>query len=182
MDPQTEQFSASNMYRNLEAAMGENHTIRNEDLSDGSVDAEADILLVVAPDSLDDKGLFAIDQFLMRGGSLVLVTSPYATRASGNNMTLEKADQRPGGMAGPSRHRNERRPGAGPAELGLPLPITRQVGAFRFQEITMVDYPFFPDLRPPALNPGPPDHQRLATDHPDLDIAPHHRRGSQQQP
>ena len=156
MDPQTEQFSASNMYRNLEAAMGENHTIRNEDLSDGSVDAEADILLVVAPDSLDDKGLFAIDQFLMRGGSLVLVTSPYATRASGNNMTLEK---RISGLEEWLAHHGVEMKDAlvlDPQNSAFPLPITRQVGAFRFQEITMVDYPFFPDLRPPALNPDHP--------------------------
>ena len=38
------------------------------------VSAEADVLVVVAPENLDEKSVFAIDQFLIRGGSVILGT------------------------------------------------------------------------------------------------------------
>ena len=36
-------------------------------LEDGEAPAAADVLMVVDPADLDDKAVFAIDQFLMRG-------------------------------------------------------------------------------------------------------------------
>ena len=43
-----------------------------------------------------------------------------------------------------------------PRNTAFPIPVTREVGGFRFQEVRMVDYPFFVDARPPGLNPEHP--------------------------
>jgi ABC-2 type transport system permease protein len=43
-----------------------------------------------------------------------------------------------------------------PQNSAFPIPVTREVGGFRFQEVAMVDYPFFADVRPPGLNEDHP--------------------------
>ena len=143
-------------FRNLEAAITENHTIRMEDLSDGSVTSEADLLVVVAPENLDEKQLFAIDQFLMRGGSVVLVTSPYISQFAGGSLAMIN---RVSGLADWLGHHGIELGDElvlDPQNSAFPIPVTREVGGFRFQEVAMVDYPFFADVRPPRLNPEHP--------------------------
>jgi ABC-2 type transport system permease protein len=39
-----------------------------------------------------------------------------------------------------------------PRNSALPVPVVRQVGGFRFQEMHMIDYPYFADLRGKGLN------------------------------
>jgi ABC-2 type transport system permease protein len=39
-----------------------------------------------------------------------------------------------------------------PQNAAFPAPVTRQVGGFSFQELVMLDYPYFIDVRPPGLN------------------------------
>jgi ABC-2 type transport system permease protein len=34
----------------------------------------------------------------------------------------------------------------------FPAPVTRQAGGYEFQDVRMIDYPYFLDLRPPGLN------------------------------
>ena len=143
-------------FRNLQQAVTENHTIRMEELSDGAVSAEADALVIVAPENLDQNALFAIDQFLMRGGSVVLVTSPYASQLAGTNLAmvnrvsgLEEWLQHHGLTIGKSLVLD-------PQNSAFPVPVSREVGGFRFQDVRLVDYPFFVDARAPGLNTAHP--------------------------
>ncbi len=157
LNPQMAQFGmAGPTFRNLETAITENHTIRVEDLSDGSVTAEADLLVVVAPENLDDKALFAIDQFLMRGGSVTLVTSPFISRVAGGSLAMMN---RVSGLEAWLAHHGLTLGESlvlDPQNSAFPIPVTREVGGFRFQEVRMVDYPFFVDAREPGLNPTHP--------------------------
>ncbi len=63
-------------YTQLEKTLAENVRLKEADLKNGRVPAEADLLLVLAPDQLDENHRFAIDQFLMQGGSVIVTTSP----------------------------------------------------------------------------------------------------------
>ena len=40
-----------------------------------------------------------------------------------------------------------------PLNAAFPVPVTRRTGGFTFQELLMLDYPYFPDIRAPNLNP-----------------------------
>ncbi len=157
LNPQMAQFGmAGPTFRNLETAITENHTIRVEDLSDGAVTAEADLLVVVAPENLDDKALFAIDQFLMRGGSVTLVSSPFISRVAGGSLAMMN---RVSGLEAWLAHHGLTLGDSlvlDPQNSAFPIPVTREVGGFRFQEVRMVDYPFFVDAREPGLNPAHP--------------------------
>ena len=157
INPQMAQYGmAGPMFRNLEAAITENHTIRMEDLTDGSVTAEADILVVAAPENLDDTQLFAIDQFLMRGGTVVLITSPYISQFAGGSLAMMNRVSGVGDWLAHHGVTIEEALVMDPQNSAFPIPVTREVGGFRFQEVRMVDYPFFADVRPPGLNPDHP--------------------------
>jgi ABC-2 type transport system permease protein len=157
LDPQLAQFGIGGpRFRNLETAITDNHTIRVENIADGSVTPEADVLLVTAPENLDEKALFAIDQYLMRGGRVVLVTSPYISRIAGGSLAMMN---RKSGLSAWLEHHGISIGESlvlDPQNSAFPVPVTREVGGFRFQEVRMVDYPFFVDAREPGLNPDHP--------------------------
>ncbi len=157
MNPQMAQFGMTGpQFRNLQAAIAENHSIRMETLDDGSVSTEIDVLVIVAPENLEEKAVFAIDQYLMQGGSVVLISSPYLSQLTGGTLAMVNRDS---GLGNWLEHH-----GISIAETlvldeqnaAFPLPVTREVGGFRFQEVRMVDYPYFIDARAPGLNPEHP--------------------------
>jgi ABC-2 type transport system permease protein len=135
----------------LERAITRDYSIRLEDLSDGSVAPEADILAVIAPHELDQQSIFAIDQFLMRGGTVLLATSPYTAEFGAGQLRLQKWNsgldawlEHNGLTVGNSLVLDTR-------NARFPAPITRQSGGHEFHDVEMVDYPYFIDLRPPGL-------------------------------
>jgi ABC-2 type transport system permease protein len=139
-------------FTNLERMITRDHSIRMEQLSDGEVDPTADILAVVAPQRLDEASLFAMDQFLMRGGTVILSTSPFTAELSGGQLQLQNWDS---GLADwLAAHGLVIEPSLvlDTANAPFPLPVTRQVGDYEFRDVRMLDYPYFIDLRHPALN------------------------------
>jgi ABC-2 type transport system permease protein len=106
---------------------------------------------VVAPHQLDDASVYAIDQFLMRGGTVVLATSPFTSELSGGS--LELRDWNSGlqswlaymGIAIDDTLVLDRQ------NAPFAAPILRQGGDYEFRDVKMVDYPYFIDLRAPGL-------------------------------
>lgn len=138
-------------YGELEKGLGENARIKKTDLKNGHVPEDADLLLVLAPKSLDDKQRFAIDQFLMRGGSVVLATSPFDVQVAG---TLSANKQESGLDAWLAHHgiTVERSMVLDRQCADLPVPVERYIGGMPFREIRMMPYPHFPDLRDKSLD------------------------------
>jgi ABC-2 type transport system permease protein len=151
-----QEFGASaKRYTKLTDSLGENTRIRETDLKDGRVPADADLLLVLAPKALDEKQLFAIDQFLMQGGSVVLATSPFDVQV-GDTLT---AGKQPSGLEDWLAH-NGLTIGDSmvldPQNAALPVPVQRQLGGLAIREIRMLPYPHFPDIRGAGLNADNP--------------------------
>ncbi|MDB4542618.1 Gldg family protein [bacterium] len=138
-------------FTNLERTVSRSYNILLEDLSDGGVSPEADILAVVAPQQLDEKSVFAIDQFLMRGGSVILATSPFTAEISGGQLRLQDWDS--GLQQWLAHHGIEIADTLvlDKQHATFPAPIMRQAGGYEFQDFQMIDYPYFIDLRPPGL-------------------------------
>ncbi|WP_144393621.1 Gldg family protein [Pleionea sediminis] len=146
-------YGASNTtFNQLEQALNEELNVMREDISDGSVSGEADILLVVAPETLDEKSVFAIDQFLMKGGTVIAATSPFKSSLSQRSLTLQKHTS---GLSQWLQHHGltvEESVILDPNNASFPIPISRNVGGYQVQEMRMFDYPFFPDIRGQGLN------------------------------
>ncbi|MDH4459107.1 MAG: Gldg family protein [Nevskia sp.] len=138
-------------YTQLDAALGESVRSRDVDLKDGRVPEDVDLLLVLGPKSLDDKQRFAIDQFLMRGGSVVLATSPYDVEI-GQTLTASKVDS---GLKDWLAHHGLKIGDSmvlDPRNAALPVPVERNIGGLPVRELRMLPYPHFPDVRGDGLN------------------------------
>ncbi|MFA7619288.1 MAG: Gldg family protein [Thiohalomonadaceae bacterium] len=138
-------------YSLLEKSLGENVRVKQTDLKNGHVPEDADLLLVLAPRELDDKQRFAIDQFLMQGGSVVLATSPFDVQVS-NSITAGKQAT---GLEDWLAHHGltvDGRMVLDPQNAALPVPVERYIGGLALREIRMLPYPHFPDLRGDSLN------------------------------
>ena len=139
-------------FNQLESFLGASLNLVSEDLTDGQVSGEVDLLLLLAPDLADDRSLFAIDQFLMQGGTVVLATSPFSTRFNQGSLALQ---QHHSGLADWLQHHGldiASQLVLDPRSGAFPLPVTRNVAGFQVQEVLMQDYPYFIDIRDSGLN------------------------------
>ncbi len=155
MDPMTPpQIHDASMERfgALRQILAEDANIIDEELADGRIDPAADVLVLVSPRLTTDKERFAVDQFLMRGGTVIAATSPYSASLERTSMMLKPHTS---GMSdwleqiGVSIDKQlvlDRRNSA------FPVPVTRQVGGLNFQDMQLLDYPYFVDVRPDGLN------------------------------
>ncbi len=134
-------------FNQLERMLGAELNILKEDLSDGSVSGEADILMLMSPESLDEKQLFAVDQFLMKGGTVIAATSPFSVSLSNGSLAMSSVDS---GLSDWLSHHGltiENSLVMDASNAAFPIPVTRNVGGFQIQEMRMLDYPYFADVR-----------------------------------
>ncbi|HIE07376.1 MAG TPA: ABC transporter permease [Desulfarculaceae bacterium] len=135
----------------LRDAMSSEYTVISADLNDGNVPEEADLLLLAAPEKLNKKQLFAVDQFLMRGGTIIMATSPYMVNLQGR-LSANKSDS---GLKEWLMHHGidvEEEMVLDPQNAAFPIPVERRVAGFVVQETRMVEYPYFVDIRTNGMN------------------------------
>lgn len=148
--PQPKQFSV------LRQQLDANYNVRNIDLNQGVVPDSVDILIVAAPKNINDKGLFAVDQFLMKGGTVLVAASAFDVQLGRDSLT---ATVQQGKLTDWLAHQGLK---LGPKLVldsrnqPFPLPIKRNVGGFMVREIRLIPYPYFIDVRNEGLNPDLP--------------------------
>lgn len=149
-----QQMPSFKKYETISQQLSQDYTVRPVDLSTGQVPTDVDVLAVIAPQNMSDKERYAIDQYLMRGGSVVLAAGNYAIAP----------DQLSGSL------------GIQPIENGLrdmlasygidvqqslvmdqqnepfPVQVNRNVGGLQVQEIQAMNYPFFVDVRADGMD------------------------------
>lgn len=144
--------SVAKQYTDLRKALAENVRLQNTSLKTGRVPADTDLLLLLAPDKFNNKQLFAVDQFLMQGGSVVIASSPFEINLTGGSLSaqshhsgLEKWLKFQGITMADSMVLD-------PQDASLPIPVRRQLGPITVREIKMMPYPHFPDIRGSGLS------------------------------
>jgi ABC-2 type transport system permease protein len=144
------------VFNSLEDAITRDYSIRMEDLADGQVAPDADILAVIAPHRLDQRSVFAIDQFLMRGGTVIIASSPYTTELADGELQLQDREsglqewlRHHGLVIGDSLVLDEQ-------NSAFPAPVRRQSGDHNFRDVQLLDYPYFIDLRGSGLSSSHP--------------------------
>ena len=141
----------SSSYNQLRNALSENLRVIDTDLSEGIVPESAEMLIVFAPKNLDMKAVFAIDQFLMQGGTVLLATAGFDANlqselsASPSQSGLETWLQHMG-FSVPQKMVLD------PQNTALPIPVPRRVGSVTLNELVMMPYPHFPDVHKAGLN------------------------------
>ena len=148
-----QQGMGGNQFNQLQGTLANDFNMETTDLADGLAPEAADLMMVVDPKDLSPKQLFAIDQFLMKGGTVAIAASAFETNITPQSLN---ATPRNTGLEGWLSHFGVGIAGSlvmDPVNAAFPVPVTRRAGGFSFQELVMLDYPYFPDIRAPNLNP-----------------------------
>jgi ABC-2 type transport system permease protein len=136
-------------WQQLRQALGEEYEVRDIDLASGRVPEDVDVLVLIAPQGLADADLFAIDQYLMRGGSVIVAAGNYAIAPDpyGTGVVLQPLS---GGLrdllasygihVGPELVLD-------PQNEPFPVYVTRNVGGVTVREVQALSYPPFVDVR-----------------------------------
>ena len=130
----------------LRKKLSESYLVEDITLSDGVVPNNVDLLLLLSPERLNDKALFAVDQFVMRGGTIIIASAPFNV-STGNNLSVEKVESglekwllKYGLAISESMVLDE-------SNMPFPVPVDRDIGGFTVRETKLVDYPYFVDIR-----------------------------------
>ncbi|MCY3941256.1 MAG: Gldg family protein, partial [Gammaproteobacteria bacterium] len=145
-------------YSILEGALRESYELRRVTLDEGGIAADVDVLVLMSPHSLSDAQRYAIDQYIMRGGSLVVAAGHYRLGVDAYAGTL-LLDPNEGGIEdllesygiiiGEGLVMDYQ-------NAPFPMQTQRDVGDMIVTEIQALDYPFFIDVRPNGLDADNP--------------------------
>jgi ABC-2 type transport system permease protein len=125
------------------------------DLADGHVPADADMLMLLDPMGLGQKQLFAVDQFLMQGGTVMVATAPTDVAFGQNIDTRQIRSGLTDWLGGHGLSLGhglvvDRQSGA------LPIPVRRDVGGVTLNELELATYPYIVDVRGRGLSTATP--------------------------
>jgi ABC-2 type transport system permease protein len=132
----------------LEQLLGQNYEVERLELGDGVVPAHVDALIVGKTGRMSDEQLYAIDQFLMRGGSLIALAGRTEVSAQGRgglsasrlDTRLEELLETWGVEVGDELVLD-------PQNASFPVPVEERRGRFVLRRVELMPYPFFPDIR-----------------------------------
>jgi ABC-2 type transport system permease protein len=140
------------------------YTVRSVDLSSGQVPADVDVLVLIAPRGLDDRARFAVDQYLMRGGSVIVAAGSYGLTVDqlGQNLALKPVAGGLAEMLDGYGIRIENSLVMDPQNEPFPVQVDRPLGNTVVREMQAVNYPFFVDVRPDGMDKASPIVGQLA--------------------
>lgn len=135
------------------------------DLESGPVGDHIDVLFLLAPQYMSEFSLFAVDQFLMRGGSLIVAASNFGVAPhplsgdlslTGTPLNLNEMLAHHGIVVEPLLVLDLQ-------NTPFPVNIPRQVDNLTVSEYQAVAYPFFVDIRSDAMEGNHPAVSGLPT-------------------
>ncbi|MFW6368964.1 MAG: Gldg family protein [Myxococcota bacterium] len=104
---------------------------------------DVDVLLLAGPRDLGEEARLAVDQFLMRGGAVILLAGAYELNLQGRGLSVRRVET---GLEPLLEHWGVEIEGAMVADEqndAFPLPVMRNLGGLQVQEIQRLDYPYF---------------------------------------
>lgn len=150
---QTDMFgqpqSSLQQFQTLQQTLRDSYEVQAVDLSTGQVPANVDVMLVIAPQGMADREQYAIDQYLMRGGSVFMAISPYqlAQNPMDGNLILEPVEGNLLDMLASYGITVEEGLVLDPQNEPFPVPVQRNVGNMVVTEYQALNYPPFVDIR-----------------------------------
>lgn len=136
-------------YQTIQSMLRENYNVNKIDLASGRIPGPVDVLLLIAPQNLTDLERFAVDQYMMQGGAVVVLAANYQLDLAPNaqSLNIRKVEN---GLGELLRHHGIEVSDSlvmDKQNEPFPVPVTRDVGGFMVQEIKQLEYPYFVDVR-----------------------------------
>ncbi len=145
-------------YQMIQRTLMANYNIEKVDLNQGRVPDDVDVLLLIAPQNLTNMERFAIDQYLMKGGAVVALAGNYVLDLNPYSRVLQVKKVK-NGLAGLLNFYGIK---VGQSLVldkqnePFPIPVTRNLSGLQVQEIRMLNYPFFVDIRGNGMDKNSP--------------------------
>ncbi len=134
-------------YQVLEQALGQTYEVERTQLDDGYVPGDVDVLIVGKTGQTTSQQRYAIDQYLLRGGTVVALAGRYRVDASAQGIAPNPEDPALADLlktwhvdVGDSLVFDTQ-------NAPFPIPVQEQRGGFTLQRIQLMPYPLFPDVR-----------------------------------
>jgi ABC-2 type transport system permease protein len=142
----------------LQEQLRQEYTLQWVDLTSGRVPGDVDVLVAIAPQAMDDKERFALDQYLMRGGSVVVAAGNYVlpVQQLSSGLILQPVAD---GIAEMLAHYGVEVGNSlvmDPQNEPFPAQIQRNVGGVQVLEIQQLNYPPFVDVRTDGMSKESP--------------------------
>ncbi|MBN1315388.1 MAG: Gldg family protein [Anaerolineales bacterium] len=133
--------------------LGEDYEVRSIGLT-AEVAADVDVLVVVAPQNLTNREQFNIDQYLMRGGAVILAAGNYAIALDPymGSLILNPVEGGLREMLASYGVQIDESLVMDSQNEPFPMAVPRTVGDYQIQEIQALDYPFFIDIRQDGMD------------------------------
>jgi ABC-2 type transport system permease protein len=149
-----QQMPSFKQYQTIAQQLGQDYTVRPVDLSNGQVPTEVDVLAVIAPQNMSDKERYAIDQYLMRGGSVVVSAGNYAIMPDqfSGSLGIQPIENGLRDMLAGYGIDVQQSLVMDPQNEPFPVQVNRDLGGLQVQEIQAMNYPFFVDVRPDGMD------------------------------
>jgi len=149
-----QQLPSLQQYGILEDVLRESYEVRRLTLDDGDIPASIDVLILLAPHSLSDLQRYAIDQYLMRGGALIVAAGQYRLGIDPYSGTL---------LLDPNEDGLSDMLASYGVNVGqelvmdwqnapFPQQVQRDLGGMLVTEIVELAYPYFVDVREDGLH------------------------------
>jgi ABC-2 type transport system permease protein len=142
----------------LQEQLRQDYTIKQVDLSTGRVPGDIDALVVVAPQNMTELERFAIDQYLMRGGAVVVLAGTYTLPAEQfpGGLRVEAVQDGLGDLLAHYGIEVGQSMVLDPRNEPMPVQVQRNAGGVQVIEIEQLDYPYFVDVRPDSMDEESP--------------------------
>ncbi len=136
-------------WQQVRESLAQEYEVRRIDLSSGQVPDDVDVMVLVGPQGMTDKDRFAIDQYLMRGGAVIVAAGNYGIQVNQmqGGLGLKPLEGNLRDMLAHYGISVEQSLVMDPQNEPFPVPTTRNVGGAQVREIQAIDYPFFVDIR-----------------------------------
>ena len=145
-------------WQQVRQSLSQEYDVRSVDLTQGQIPSDIDVMVLVGPQGMSDKERFAIDQYLMRGGAVVVAAGNYGIEVNPiqGGLALKPLESNLQEMLAHYGITVEQSLVMDPQNEPFPVQTTRDVGGTQVREIQAIDYPFFVDIRQDGMAPESP--------------------------
>lgn len=144
-------------YQTIVSTLRKNYDVRTVDLSTGSVPGDINALVVVGPQNMTDLERYAIDQFLMHGGSVFVAEGTYQLGIDQQGgLALQTINGGLSEMLDAYGIKIDQKLVMDTQNVPFPMQVQRNTGGVTTQEIQLLNYPQFVDVRSDAMERGNP--------------------------
>ena len=145
----------------LRKQLRDNYKLEDLDLEQGVVPEGIDVLLVAGPDNLSENAQYAIDQFLMRGGTTIVLEGRFRL-ARDHELRVSEVKTGLEDLLKSYGVEVSKKLVLDPESEGFAFPIVTRVGdRFKERVVPLPHYPFFPVVKKDRMSRGDPITARL---------------------